>query len=707
MAWTSGARSIATLQQDGWFSFEVRTPVGVAAGLSTSDASAAPIDIEFGLRMSNGDAAAIMRDVVQGTGTYTASTVQCFVGRIGSRLFATYRAAGASTTTTLSTGATVPGGAFLFEADAVAAGLQGECFLDASLFAATDAIHNVELTELVGHTSGHSTAGAIQLGPMTAMGVGEDVSAGRALFLPMTAAGQTPNTGTGSATMMLTASGISDGVSVGSVVFPPMRAAGYSSAFAPVVAGGRVSFEFMSASGSGYFGDNRGVATFEPLAAFGSEETYALGRAQFRPLTASGAGWEVPTTGAAIHITLPAVTGNFPQPSVDAEGAAIAFDTISTESTPTVLGEATASDMSTPGVVAAPVLLTDTPRVRDTMSPGGYVEFTEVAEALDETTLAHGWILSDTLTAAGTLFGSAISEQLIADVATAGDTTVVGSSYDAEYAATATDAQSFVVVVDVVETVTAGDLVDSTPLTPDVESSAQGVGEPDPDLPAPDVDSAVAATDEYVVVVADALASLTGTATASDELTLTAVSSATLTDEVWARSAVAAVIHTATAWVMNTESTATAWYSNWPFTDMAQAGSKTYAIGPEGLYVVGGESDAGTPIRARVEFDYTDFGGYNNEGEPRPNPDVSRVESVYLGMAYGAPVQLAVKVQGDPKTYRYTTKRGPSSTPRNDRITPGKGLRSRYWKLAVENTDGGDFAITDMAADVATNNRRL
>ena len=39
--------------------------------------------------MSNGDAAAIMRDVVQGTSTYTASAVQCFVGRIGSRLFAT------------------------------------------------------------------------------------------------------------------------------------------------------------------------------------------------------------------------------------------------------------------------------------------------------------------------------------------------------------------------------------------------------------------------------------------------------------------------------------------------------------------------------------------------------------------------------------------------------------------------------------------
>lgn len=711
MAWTSGARSVATLVYDGWFSFELRSPVGVAAGLNYDDTSALPQDIKFGLRVSNGAVAVLQDGVVLATGTVSAPAIECFVGRMGGKVFTTIRAKGATTRVTLSNGLAVPGGLFLYQKSEGPLEAR-EVFLDASLFSASDAIYDLVMTEVnVGRVRrpGDPGEGGIELGPMTVSGVGAGVSTGRVTLGPLTAMGATPNTGGGTAmSLPLTVAGVGGGINIGRPAFEPMTATGVNGVFTPAIAGGRMTLGPMTAGGSGYELTASGASvSFEPPVAFGSETTYSFGGAEMRPMQVAGAGWETAPTGPKITIMLPGVVGIGAMDNADVESAAHAYEAVYPDTPGMVTDIVTTSEQYTPATTSVSAWVTDQPKARDLIVPGGYVEVLDPTVAMDEMFLDHSGLVEDVMTAYDEWSDQATVFSLFTDQATAQDLLIGGAAYDLTDVADASDSQTFRVIVLVEELATADDLIDSTDPTPDVESTALASGDPEPDLTTPDVDDFATVTDEYVGATADAPLLLTELVTASDTLVLTSVSGATITDEAWARDALAAVIHTATAWVMNTESTAVSWYNNWPFTDMAQSGNKTYAIGPEGLYVVGGDTDAGTPIRARVEFDHTDFGGYDKDGVPQPNASVSRVENVYLGMTYGTPVQLDVLVQGDTKSYRYTTKRGPSDTPRNDRIVPGKGLRSRYWKLAVENTAGGDFAITDMAADVATNNRRL
>jgi hypothetical protein len=664
MAWTSGARSIAELYGEGWFSFEVRNPIGVAAGLATNDASALPNDIDFGLRLSNGQVEVIMNGAVRATGTFNSAVpTECFVGRFAGRIFASLRPIGSTLTTTLSTGVTVPGSAFVHDRAATEIS-SGPLFLDASLYSQTDTIY------ALGLTGAQSATGGVAFEAMVATGVSGEISTGGASFLPLSATGLSLNAGSGSAVLgPLEANGMQEGVSVGSAVMGPLTASGFSDSFAPVLVGGTVSFEYMTASGSGYFGDNRGYVTMQPLAAFGSQDEYSVGQAVFEPMTIAGGGWETASVGIAITIEAPGIVGGLIEYSLDAEGAALAYDEILPDFALDITDVVLASDFLTTAT-DAPYTHEETLRGVTILSGGFLDDRLDTADVFDEPYLRHVYDITDAAAAVDAPEGYATITGGFEDDLIVTGLLLLGGSAD------------FITVAAGSEALSAGRM------TTFADDPVDASGEPEPS-------SALDAID------------ILDEATALDSIASTTASTATITDEAWARSALAAVINNATAWVMNTESTAVAWYVNWPFVDMAQSHTKTYAIGPEGLYVVGGDTDNGSPIRSRVEFDYTDFGGYDRGGEPIPNHSVSRVENVYVGMEHGAPMRLGVQVQGDARTYTYDTKRKPSTTTRNDRFTPGLGLRSRYWKLYVENTDGGDFAITDMAADVATNNRRL
>lgn len=155
----------------------------------------------------------------------------------------------------------------------------------------------------------------------------------------------------------------------------------------------------------------------------------------------------------------------------------------------------------------------------------------------------------------------------------------------------------------------------------------------------------------------------------------------------------------ATAWVMNTETAAPYWYSNWQFSDMIQVGDKVLAVGPEGLCVIGANTDAGETIEAVVQYGFTDFGTEQKK----------RVPEFVFGYTAETPMGVTVETYGQgypPYEYSLSAQRL-SEQPNNGRLTPGKGLNARYWRIEIHNTDGGAFSVNSITASLAVSSRRL
>ena len=162
------------------------------------------------------------------------------------------------------------------------------------------------------------------------------------------------------------------------------------------------------------------------------------------------------------------------------------------------------------------------------------------------------------------------------------------------------------------------------------------------------------------------------------------------------------------AWVMNTDTGAVSWYDNWAFTSMAVVGDKVFAAGPDGLHVLGGDLDGADPIDARVDFGYTEFGGYDNAAMPKPSEFKKRVSGLWFGYHAGGELAATVETYGQgygPYTYAMAARA--ADQPRNNRIVPGKGLNARYWRISVANKAGCAFEVHSIAAEVAASTRRL
>jgi len=152
------------------------------------------------------------------------------------------------------------------------------------------------------------------------------------------------------------------------------------------------------------------------------------------------------------------------------------------------------------------------------------------------------------------------------------------------------------------------------------------------------------------------------------------------------------------AWVLNTESTAASLYDNYSFDSIAQTPNKVLAVGADGLYELTGDTDDGDAIRSEIVTGFTDFGVVQTK----------RLDSIYFGYTSGGRISIApeVKESGFPPITYYLEQRD-AGAPRNSRVTPGKGLFGRYWRVTVQNVDGVEFEVHDSTADIAVSNRRV
>lgn len=141
-------------------------------------------------------------------------------------------------------------------------------------------------------------------------------------------------------------------------------------------------------------------------------------------------------------------------------------------------------------------------------------------------------------------------------------------------------------------------------------------------------------------------------------------------------------------WIINTESKGVARYTHYPFNSFAVAPWGAYVGATDtGLYTLGGGTDDGTPITARIRSALTDFGDRR----------AKRVPSMYIG--YTADGQIGLKVAhtstttGQKVEDHYLLEPRNAGDVRENRFKIGRGIASVYLGFELVNVAGADFAL--------------
>lgn len=217
------------------------------------------------------------------------------------------------------------------------------------------------------------------------------------------------------------------------------------------------------------------------------------------------------------------------------------------------------------------------------------------------------------------------------------------------------------------------------------------------------LDAQVTLTYHAIARLVDALAleaSMTATATLSvlmsDELALSLAGSTALEALTVLRDQMDCVLQLNIddeqyiAWTMSTAGKAASSYTNFPFNSFMQIGGakgQWYGIADTGLYRMGGDDDAGTPIDAKLRLGMSSLGTRLQK----------RMASMYLG--YKANGDLLVKAvvasteDGAREAHVYRLYVQAAGSLREGRVPIGKGLKAPYWDFVIENVDGADFEL--------------
>lgn len=147
-------------------------------------------------------------------------------------------------------------------------------------------------------------------------------------------------------------------------------------------------------------------------------------------------------------------------------------------------------------------------------------------------------------------------------------------------------------------------------------------------------------------------------------------------------------------WAVNLDGFGSTTYSGYPFNSFANIGGRYFGASATGIHELEGDTDAGAPIRASVDFGVRDFGASLKK----------TVSEVYLGMSSTG--HLFIKILAEGREYVYRT-RSYSEHPKQQRVTLGKGLKPNYAGLQLFNDDGADFALDSVEFVPVTMSRRI
>ena len=139
--------------------------------------------------------------------------------------------------------------------------------------------------------------------------------------------------------------------------------------------------------------------------------------------------------------------------------------------------------------------------------------------------------------------------------------------------------------------------------------------------------------------------------------------------------------------VMNTQTGAVSEHSGFGF----QSITPTHAGSATGLFLLGGDTDAGQPIVSVI-----------TTGKQQWGSSLKKVAQVVLFAIKGVGTST-MTVTGESASYSYTF---PIRSNGQSRSVPGKGIRENYLAYGYSNTDGADFQLDRIEVLVAESTQR-
>lgn len=152
------------------------------------------------------------------------------------------------------------------------------------------------------------------------------------------------------------------------------------------------------------------------------------------------------------------------------------------------------------------------------------------------------------------------------------------------------------------------------------------------------------------------------------------------------------------AYVVNTDSKALFKYESYDFNSFTELNGTYYGLKEDGWYTLSGEDDAGSDISAKFRTALYSF------GEDR----LKQFDRVYAG--YTSDGDLIFKVlntdRGELRENWYRLYSKTANSVRDTRVKTGKGIRSMYFGVEVENVNGADFEFDNIQFQILPTARR-
>lgn len=315
--------------------------------------------------------------------------------------------------------------------------------------------------------------------------------------------------------------------------------------------------------------------------------------------------------------------------------------------------------------------------------------FGDVAVATNQMTVQHtaNSALTDRAAATSQLLHGQDGESSEAAVATENMSTSV--SVELTDRAVATDAATSQVSTSQVVTDVA---VATSPMGNDVGGDAIAEQAAAVDAVEPFVSASALIADTAAAVDAVTFASvleeeLTDHAAASDAAQTQLVASSVLTDyaTAWADLAYDRLLQ---AWVMNSAG-AMFRYSGLLFNSVAMLDGRVIALGPDGFYALDGADDDGAKIDAHMDTGKLLLG----------SEMVKALGDIHVGYSGGRMAVGITQYGRKTGTFTYKLDKQRADSPRGGRITPGKGLESKYYRFTFTNLDGSPLALAFATVD--------
>lgn len=148
-------------------------------------------------------------------------------------------------------------------------------------------------------------------------------------------------------------------------------------------------------------------------------------------------------------------------------------------------------------------------------------------------------------------------------------------------------------------------------------------------------------------------------------------------------------------WALNAATAGTTRYENYNFNSFAKVNGKFYGMKASGLYELAGPTDAGAPVRARVNLGNNSFGTSLQKS----------MSEAYVGVASDG--AIVVKVVANDETYLYTA-RSSSDVMKTQRVEFGRGFKATFFELEIQNSPaGGAFDLASIEFTPVPLKRRI